>query len=124
MLHQLTPKETDCSVHIAAGTHFDNIIVEHIGPISIPGDFDLEYLTLALYHIAGQTNEEDTDNLYEDKSSDDDNLDPIFIPKTGDNYIFAKVMLLMMMSWHLDRDEVRAVSIRVPVLIQILFCKL
>jgi hypothetical protein len=54
-LRHLTPEETLCTVQIAARLHFDNMIVEHIGPKSVPGDFPAEDLTPEYEHYRGHT---------------------------------------------------------------------
>jgi hypothetical protein len=74
-LRHLTPEETLCMVQIAARLHFDNMIVERIGPKSVPGDFPAEDLTPEYEHYRGHTIVKDTDNAYEEGSLDDNNLD-------------------------------------------------
>jgi len=44
-LRHLSIEELNSPVHAAVRTHFDNMIVERIGPNSTPGDFDAEDLT-------------------------------------------------------------------------------
>jgi hypothetical protein len=45
-------------VQIAARLHFDNMIVERIGPKSVPGDFPAEDLTPEYEHYRGHTIDE------------------------------------------------------------------
>jgi hypothetical protein len=80
-------------VQIAARLHFDNMIVECIGPKSVPGDFPAEDLTPEYEHCHGHTIEEDMDNAYEDGLPDDNDLDPLPTPEAGDNYISAEIFL-------------------------------
>jgi hypothetical protein len=61
-LCHLTPEETLCTVQIAVRLHFDNMIVEHIGPKSVPGDFPTEDLTPEYEHYHGHIIAEDTEN--------------------------------------------------------------
>ncbi len=44
-------------------------------------------------HYHGHTVEEDTENAYEEGSPNDDDLAPLPMPETGDNYISAEVLL-------------------------------
>ncbi len=92
-LRHLTPEETLCTVQIAARLHFDNMIVECIGPKSNPGDFLEEDLTPEYEHYRGHTIAEDMDNAYEEGSPDNDDLDPLPKPKAEDNYISAEILL-------------------------------
>jgi hypothetical protein len=92
-LRHLPPEETLCMVQIAVWVHFDNMIVECIGPKSVPGDFPAEDLTLEYEHYHGHTIAEDTDNAYEEGSPDDNDLDPLPMLKAGDNYISAEILL-------------------------------
>ena len=82
-LRHLTPEETLCTVQIAAWLHFDNMIVERIGPKSVPGNFPAEDLTPEYEHYRGHTIEEDTDNAYEEGLPDNDDLDLPQKPKIG-----------------------------------------
>jgi hypothetical protein len=92
-LRHLTPEETLCTVQIAARLHFDNMIVERIGPKSVPGDFPMEDLTPEYEHYRGHTIAEDTDNAYEEGLPDDNDLDLLPTPEAGDNYISAEILL-------------------------------
>ncbi len=92
-LRHLTPEETLCAVQIAARLHFGNMIAEHIGPKSVPGDFPAEDLTPEYEHYRGHTIEDDMDNAYEEDLPDNNDLDPLPTPKAGDNYISAEVLL-------------------------------
>jgi hypothetical protein len=94
-LRHLTPEETLYTVHIAARSHFDKMIIEPIGHKSIPGDFPVEDLTPEYEHYCGHTIEEGQDNAYEEGLPDNDNLDPLTTPEAGDNYISAEVLLPM-----------------------------
>jgi hypothetical protein len=69
------------------------MIVECIGPKSVPGDFPAEDLTPECEHYHGHTIAEDTDNAYEEGLLNDDNLDPLPTPEVGDNYISAEILL-------------------------------
>jgi hypothetical protein len=69
------------------------MIVECIGPKSVPGDFPVEDLTPEYEHYHGHTIAEDTDNAYKEGLPNDDNLDPLPTPETGDNYISAVILL-------------------------------
>ncbi len=89
----MTLEETLCTVQIAAMVHFDNMIVERIGPKSVPGDFPAEDLTPEYEHYRGHTIAEDTDNAYEEGLPNDNNLDPLPTPEAGDNYISAEILL-------------------------------
>ena len=80
-------------VQIAVWVHFDNMIVECIGPKSVPGDFPMEDLTPKYEHYHGHTIAEDTDNAYEEGLPDNDDLDPLPMPEAGDNYISAEKLL-------------------------------
>ncbi len=64
-------------VQIAVRLHFDNMIIERIGPKFVPVNFPAEDLTPEYEHYRGHTIAEDTDNAYEVGSPDDDNLDPL-----------------------------------------------
>jgi len=57
-LRHLSIEKLDSPVHAATRTHFDNMIVERIGPNSTPGDFDAEDLTPEMHHFIGHTIEE------------------------------------------------------------------
>jgi hypothetical protein len=92
-LRHLTPEETLCMVQIAAWLHFDDMIVERIGPKSVPGDFPTEDLTPEYEHYRGHTIAEDTDNAYKEGSLDDNDLDPLPTLEVGDNYISAEILL-------------------------------
>jgi hypothetical protein len=69
------------------------MIVERIGPKSVPGDVPMEDLTPEYEHYCGHTTAEDTDNAYEEGSPKDNNLDPLPTPEAGDNYISAEILL-------------------------------
>ncbi len=64
-------------VQIAVWLHFDNMIVERIGPKSVPGNFPAEDLTPEYEHYCGHTIAEDTNNAYEEGLLDVNNLDPL-----------------------------------------------
>ncbi len=84
-------EELDSPVHAAAQTHFDNMIVERIGPNSTPGDFDAEDLTPEMHHFIGHTIEEGEmeGNAYDRGSPDEDDLEPLPTPEAGDNYLYG-----------------------------------
>jgi hypothetical protein len=92
-LHHLTPEETLCTVQIAVQLHFDNMIVERIGPKSVLGDFPIEDPTPEYEQYHGHTIEEDMDNAYEEGLPDGNDLDPLPMPEVGDNYISAEILL-------------------------------
>ncbi len=69
------------------------MIVERIGPKSVPGDFPAEDLTPEYERYRGHTIEEDMDNAYEEGSPNNNNLDPLPTPEAGDNYISAEILL-------------------------------
>jgi hypothetical protein len=92
-LRHLTPKETLCTVQIAAQLHFNTMITECIGRKSVPGDFPVEDLTLEYEHYHGHTIEEGLDNAYEEDLPDNNDLDPLPTPEAGDNFISAEVLL-------------------------------
>ena len=80
-------------VQIAVWVHFDNMIVECIGPKSVPGDFPAEDLTPEYEHYRGHSIAEDMDNAYEEGLPDDNDLDLLPTPEAGDNYISAEILL-------------------------------
>jgi hypothetical protein len=93
-LHHLMPEETLCRVRIAVQLHFDNVITECIGRKSVPGDFPVEDLTPEYEHYHGHTSiEEGPDNAYEEGLPNDNNLDPLSMPKARDNYMSVEVLL-------------------------------
>jgi hypothetical protein len=92
-LRHLTPEEILCTVQIAARVHFDNMIVGHISPKSVPGDFPMEDLTLEYEHYRGHIIAEDTDNAYEEGLPSNDDLDLLPMPEAGDNYMSAEILL-------------------------------
>jgi hypothetical protein len=92
-LRHLTLEETHCTVQITVWLHFDKMIVEHIGPKSVPGDFPTEDLTPEYEHYQGHTIVEDTDNASEEGLPNNDDLDPLPTLEVGDNYISAEILL-------------------------------
>jgi hypothetical protein len=94
-LRHISIEELACPVHAAARTHFDNMIVERIGPNSTPGDFDAEDLTPEMHHFIDHTIEEGEleGNAYDEGSPDEDDLEPLPTPEAGDNYLSADITL-------------------------------
>ncbi len=69
------------------------MIVERIGPKSVPEDFPVEDLTPKYEHYLGHTIAEDTDNAYEEGLLDNNDLDPLPTPEAEDNYISVEILL-------------------------------
>jgi hypothetical protein len=69
------------------------MITKRIGPKSVPGDFTAEDPTSEYEYYCGHTIKEDMDNADEEGLPDNNDLDLIPMPETGDNYISAEVLL-------------------------------
>jgi hypothetical protein len=75
-LQHLTDEELSSSVHREMQRKFDESIEQHLGPAALPQDFPSEDLT--------------PDPAYFDDSNV---IDPEILPKMGDNYLPAELML-------------------------------
>jgi hypothetical protein len=80
-LRHLTDEELDSSVHKDMRHKFDESIEHHLGPAALPQDFPAEDLT------PDPTYFDDTDAM------DPEYSDAKIMPKIGDNYLFAELML-------------------------------
>jgi hypothetical protein len=66
---------------------------ERIGRKSVAGDLPAEDLTPKYEHYCGHTIKEGMDNAHEKGSPNKNDLDPLPMPKVGDNYISVEVLL-------------------------------
>ncbi len=80
-LQNLIDEELNSSVHQEMQRKFDESVEQHLGPVAPPQDFPAEDLTLDLVYF------EDTN------ANNPDYGDAAIMPKMGDNYLSARLML-------------------------------
>jgi hypothetical protein len=106
-LQQLTDEELSSCIHKEIRRKFDKSIEHHLGPAALPHDFLSEDLTLDAAYFDDTT------------AMDPEYGDAEIMPKIGDNYLSAELMLLKggvmvkgcMTAGKCDRDDIPTVAV-------------